>query len=148
MTSRRMSLIVLAVAFVTVFHAGGSAQTKTEAVSVDLCRMIASPNDYKAMTVSVRGVLSPGEHLLALYSPSCEPKAGVNLLIEAVLPPMWESLQRGKDLRKLLQKGKSASVELIGVFESGDSPYGPEAAKFRFMIQEISWVKKVPSSRP
>jgi hypothetical protein len=35
-------------------------------------------------------------------------------------------------------------VKLIGTFESGTGRYGPDAARFRFTISEISSVKQAP----
>ena len=53
-----------------------SAQTRAAAIPVNLCEVVASPVAYNGRVLSVEGILSPSEHSLALYSPSCKPKEG------------------------------------------------------------------------
>lgn len=118
-------------------------KTDPERVSVGLCQVVAAPATYNEKAVSVEGILSPGEHSLALYNPTCRPKEGFNVSIQAVLPPAWESTQNGKHLQKFLRGHKEAQVALRGTFESGGGPYGPDAARFRFSISEISSVAEV-----
>jgi hypothetical protein len=127
-----------------VLQVGVSAQTQRKPPAASLCVVVASPSGYNERVLSVEGVLSPSEHSLALYSPSCKPKEGFNVTIQAVLPIAWESLPNGKQLRKLLHRGRSAAVKLTGEFESGEYSYGPDGAKFRFVIREISSVERVP----
>jgi hypothetical protein len=94
--------------------------------------------------LSVEGILLPGEHSVLLYSPSCKPKEGFDVGIQAVFPPDWVSSPNGKQLHKLFNHRTNASVKLIGTFESGAGRYGPDVARFRFTITEISSVKKAP----
>jgi hypothetical protein len=128
----------------TALQVGVSAQTRQKPPTASLCVVVASPDGYNERVLSIEGVLSPSEHSLALYSPSCKPKEGFNVTIQAVLPPGWESLPNGKQLRKLLHRGRNAGVKLTGVFESGGYSYGPDGAKFRFVIKEIASVERVP----
>jgi hypothetical protein len=139
----RLSLagsIMLAV----LLHAAASAQTGPEPVAANLCDVFLSPGAYNQKMVWVEGVLSPSFHSLFLSSPSCRPKEDPDLTTEAILPPSWESLPNGKQLRKFLHRGKSASVKLIGTFEADSHRYGPDGARFRFVIREVSSVEKTP----
>jgi hypothetical protein len=144
MISIRTSLLMRGVMVATILQAVVSAQVRPEPVAANLCEVIASPADYNKRVLSTEGTLFTGEHSLTLYSPSCPPKLGINARIEAVLPPSWESLPNGKQLRKFFHRRKSASVKLIGTFESGAYSYGPDGARFRFVISEITSVEKAP----
>ena len=61
--------------------------------------------------------------------------------MQAVLPEAWESWPKSKLLRTLLKKRKPARVKVTGLFESGVDRYGPDVARFRSTISEISSVK-------
>jgi hypothetical protein len=124
-----------------ILQATASAQTHQVPVTANLCEVVASPDVYNNRVLTVEGILFPSEHSLSLYNSSCKPKEGYDVTIQAVLPPAWESLPNGKQLRKFLHRGKSASVKLIGTFESGAYSYGPDGARFRFVISEISSVE-------
>jgi hypothetical protein len=121
-----------------------SAQTPQQPVTANLCEVVASPDVYNGKMLSVEGILLPGEHSVLLYSPSCKPKESLDVGIQAVFPPDWVSSPNGKQLHKLFNHRTNASVKLIGTFESGAGRYGPDVARFRFTITEISSVKKAP----
>jgi hypothetical protein len=121
-----------------------SAQTLQQPAVADLCEVVASPDKYNGKVLSVEGVLLPGEHSVLLYSPSCKPKESFDVGIQAVFSPEWVSSPNGKQLHKLFNHRADASVKLIGTFESGTGRYGPDAARFRFTIKEISSAKKAP----
>jgi len=125
-----------------ILQAAASAQPQPEPIAANLCEVVASPAEYNKKVISVEGILFPGEHSLALYSPSCKPREGFNVTIQAVLPAGWESIRNGKRLRKLLQGHKEARVKISGMFETGAGPYGPDVAQFRFVVSEISSVEK------
>jgi hypothetical protein len=108
--------------------------------------VVASPDRYNGKVLSVEGIRLPGEHAVLLYSPSCKPKESVDVGIQAVFPPEWVSSPNGKQLHKQFNHRTNASVKLIGTFESGSGRYGPDAARFRFTIGEISSVKKAPGA--
>jgi hypothetical protein len=128
-----------------ISQAVASAQTRPEPVAADLCAVFTSPAVYNQKVLSVECVLFPSVHSLFLLSPSCRPKEDLDLTTEAILPPSWESLANGKQLRKFLRRGKSASVKLLGTFEGDAHRYGPDGARFRFVIREISSVEKGPT---
>jgi len=144
MISIRTGSLIRGFMLATILQAAVSAQVRLEPVVANLCEVVVSPADYNKRVLSVEGVLSPSEHSLTLYSPSCFPKVDSDTGIDAVLPPQWESLRNGKQLRKFLHRRKSASVKLIGTFESGAYSYGPDGARFRFVISEISSVERAP----
>jgi hypothetical protein len=127
-----------------IVQAAASAQTRPEPVSANLCDVLVSPAVYNQKMLSVEGVISPSFHSLFLSSPSCRPKEDLDLTTEVILPPSWESLPNGKQLRKFLHRGKSTSVKMIGTFEGDAHRYGPDGARFRFVIKEISSVEKAP----
>ena len=142
MISIRTGSLIRGVMVATILQAAVSAQVRPEPVVANLCEVVASPADYNKKVLSIEGILFPSEHSLLLYSPSCRPKVGFATGIDAVLPPEWQSLRNGKQLRKFLHRRKSASVKLIGTFESGAYSYGPDGARFRLVISEISSVQK------
>ncbi len=144
MISNSRSSMVGAIILVILMYATTIAQTQPGPVEADLCRVVASPAEYNGKVLSVEGILSPSEHSLALYSPSCKPNYGFNVTIQAVFPPSWElkSWPNGKQLRKILRGQKNALVRVSGTFESGVDRYGPDVARFRFVISGISSVKR------
>jgi hypothetical protein len=119
-----------------------SAQTPQQPITANLCEVVASPDRYNGKVLSVEGILSPGEHSVLLYSPSCKPKESLDVGIQAIFPPEWVASRNGKKLHKLFNHRTNASVKLIGMFESGTGRYGPDVARFRFTIREISSVQK------
>jgi hypothetical protein len=118
------------------------AQMHEQPLTANLCEVLASPDTYSGRVLTVAGTLVPSEHSLALYSPECKPRHGFDVTIQVVLPTGWESLSNGKQLRKLLRRGKKARVTLTGTFESGISRFGPDAARFRLAATEIPSAEK------
>jgi hypothetical protein len=143
MMNHSRSLMILAVLQAIILQAA-SAQSPQQPVTANLCEVVASPGRYNGKVLSMEGVLLPGEHSVLLYSPSCKPKESFDVGIQAVFPPEWVSSRNGKQLHKLFSHRTNASVKLIGTFESETGRYGPDVAKFRFTIREISSVKKAP----
>ena len=141
MSNRFVLPTVAAVMLVCISPTVAASQTNDQAVVTNLCNVVASPNDYSNSVITVEGILFPGDHSLALYSPSCEPREGFDVTMQAVLPSGWESLPNGKQLRKFLKSGKKAHVKAIGKFETAGR-YGPDAARFRFVVSGISSVEK------
>lgn len=109
-----------------------------------LCEVFSSPAEYNHKVASVEGVISPSIHSLFLSSPACNAKEDPDFTTQAVLPASWETLPNGKELRKYLRRGKSASVKLTGTFEADPQRYGPDGARFRFSISGISSVGAAP----
>lgn len=144
--SNHRSSVVRAVMLGIILQIAASAQTPQQPVTANLCEVVASPDGYNGKMLSVEGVLLPGEHSVLLYSPSCKPKEGFDVGIQAVFPPEWVSSPNGKQLHKLFNHRTNANVKLIGTFESGAGRYGPDVARFRFTISEISSVKKAPDA--
>ena len=144
MISIRTSSLIRGVMLATILQAAVSAQVRPEPVAANLCDVFRSPAVYNQKVLSVEGVLFPSFHAVFLLSPSCMPKGDLDVTTEAILPPSWVSLPNGRQLRKFLHRGKSASVKLIGTFEYSGHRYGPDGTRFRFVISEISWVGKAP----
>ena len=124
-----------------IFMAPQVSSSRQLPVEIDLCKLVAAASEYNGKVLTVEGVLYPGDHSLALYSPSCAPKEGSDVSMQAVLPTAWESWPKSKRLRVLLNKRKPAHVKVTGLFESGADRYGPDVARFRFTITEISSVE-------
>jgi hypothetical protein len=120
-----------------------SAQTDRPPV-VDLCKVVTSPAKYEKQVLSMEGILSPGEHSLVFYNPSCTPKEGSDNRILAVLAD--DSSRNGKKLLKILRSRGDARVTLLGTFESSGGPYGADVAPFRFSVSEIISVEKSPKA--
>jgi hypothetical protein len=136
-------LVIFAVLLASMLPAA-TAQSPQQSVTANLCEVAASPDRYNGKVLSVEGILQPGEHSVLLYSPSCKPKEGFDVGVQALFPPGWVTSPNGKLLQKLFSHRTNAIVKLIGTFESGTGRYGPDVAKFRFTIREISSVKKAP----
>jgi hypothetical protein len=143
MMNNARSLLTIAVLLATIWPAA-PPQSHQQEVTASLCEVVASPDKYNGKVLSVEGILLPGEHSVLLDSPSCQPKESFDVGIQALFPPGWVSSPNGKQLHKLFNHRTNASVKLVGTFESGTGRYGPDAAKFRFTIIEISSVKKAP----
>jgi len=142
------SLTIRSVMVAIMLQAAASAQTRPEPLVANLCDVFASPAMYSHRVLSVRGVLFPSIHSVFLLEPSCKPKEDIDSTTEVILPSSWVSLPKGKELRKFLHRGKSASVKLVGTFEGDANRYGPDGARFRFSISEISSVDKAPGIHP
>lgn len=113
-------------------------------VVAKLCDVFSSPAEYNHKVVLVEGVISPSIHSLFLSSSACNAKEDADFTTQAVLPGSWETLPNGKELRKYLRRGKSASVKLTGTFEADPQRYGPDGARFRFSISGVSSVRAAP----
>jgi hypothetical protein len=137
---------MIAAVMLAIILQAASAQTPQPPVTVNLCDVVASPDKFSGKVLSVEGILFPGERSVLLYSPSCKPKEGFDVRIEAVFPPNWVSSPSGKRLHKLFRHGTSASAKLIGTFESGNGPYDQDQYPFLFTIREITSVKKAPQA--
>jgi hypothetical protein len=142
MLSSRSAIVQSVMLAIFLQAAAAAPQIRSQPPVANLCDVFASPAMYNQKVVSVQAVLSPSFHSLFLSNPSCRPKEGLDISTQAVLPPSWESLPNGKQLRKFLHRGKSASVNLVGTFEANANRYGPDGARFRFVIREISSVEK------
>src|SRR5438045_5936467 len=84
---------------------------------VGLCVVVGSPAVYHGRLITTAATLSPGEHSLLLHSSECEPRAGFDVRVQAVLPPKLESLLHGKKLESILNDGRGSRVEVVGRFE-------------------------------
>ena len=143
MMSNSRGLMTMTVVLATIMPAA-SAQSPQQPITVKLCEVVASPDRYDGKVLSVEGILLPGEHSVLLYSPSCKPKEGFDMGIQALFPPGWVSSPNGKQLHELFSHRTNATVNLIGTFESGSGRYGPDVGNFLFTITEISSVNKAP----
>ncbi len=121
----------------TVSPAG---QPSAKPLKVNYCDVVASPADYDKKVLSVAVLLSPGYHSLSLYGASCVPKEGFDVTTEAVLPASWPDLPNGRKLEAILKRQRAARVEVVGTFASDGGPYGPDVARFRFLISQVNSV--------
>jgi TonB family protein len=144
MMSKSWNLTIAAVMLAIIVQTA-SAQTPQPPVTANLCDVVASPDKYSGKVLSVEGILHPGERSVLLYSTSCKPKEGFDVGIQAVFPSEWVSSPNGKQLHELFNRRTNASVKLVGTFESGTGPYGPDKDPFLFTIREIFSVEPAPS---
>jgi hypothetical protein len=144
MMNRNRNSLVRNLMLAVILQATASSQTRPDPLAANLCDVFASPAVYSQKVLSVEGVLFPSIHSVFLLGPSCKFKEDIDSTTEAILPSSWVSLPNGKELRKFLHRGKAASVKLVGRFEGDGNRYGPDGARFRFTITEISSVKKAP----
>jgi len=144
MMNRSRSSLVRSLMLAVILQATASAQTRPEPLAANLCDVFASTAEYNHKVVTVEGVLAPSIHSLFLSSPACNANDGPDFTTQAVLPDSWETLPHGKELRKFLHRGKPATVKLTGTFEADPQRYGPDGARFRFVISGISSVGPAP----
>src|ERR1700723_1547447 len=128
-------------ALLLIFIAAQLSSSQQLPEEIDLCKVVAASSEYNGKLLAVEGVLYSGDHSLALYSPSCAPKEGSDVSMQAVLPMAWESWPKSKRLRVLLNKRRPAHVKVTGLFESGADRYGTDVTRFPFTITEISSVE-------
>ncbi len=138
-----MNVVVLAVLLARC----AAGQTSAKPQNVNCCDVVASPADYNGKVLSIEVVLSPGEHSLVLYGDACLRKEGYDDSTQEILPDSWESLPNGKKLRAILKHGRDAKVKLVGTFESGQTRYGPDVARFRFSISQANSVSRWNGNR-
>jgi hypothetical protein len=111
--------------------------------TVGFCVVVGSPAVYHGRLITTAATLSPGEHSLLLHSVECEPKAGFDVRVQAVLPPKLESLRHGRKLESILNHGRGARVEVVGTFDATTGPFGPDVMPFRFRITDMHSVAEV-----
>jgi len=138
------SSLVWSLMLAVILQATASAQTRPEPLTAKLCEVFSSPAEYNHKVVTVDGVLAPSIHSLFLSAPACNANDGPDFTTQGVLPESWETLPNGKELRKFLHRGKGATVKLTGTFEADPQRYGPDGARFRFVISGISSVGAAP----
>lgn len=136
--------MLIAAMLTIILTVASSTQAHPEPAVVNLCDVFSSPAEYNHKVVVVDGVISPSVHSLFLSSPACNAKQDADFTTQAVLPASWEALPNGKELRKFLHRGKSASVRITGTFEADSQRYGPDGTRFRFTITGISSVGVAP----
>lgn len=140
---RRTKILNLITVVLTILApTWAKTQTQTEPEAVNFCDVVASAARYDGQTLSIEVVLWPSEHSLSIYGAACVPREGYNVTTQAILPSAWESHPNGRKLRGILKNHRAAKVRIVGVFEGGGGPYGPDAARFRFSIREINSVSK------
>ena len=127
--------------FAFILQAIAFAEAPIMPTMTNFCAVVASPAEYSGREILVEGILSPGEHSLVLYSPSCKPSVDFDATTQAVFPAAWDSWPHAKRLQKILRKKRNAHVILSGTFESGARRYGPDVARFRFTISGIASVE-------
>jgi hypothetical protein len=137
--------VVYSVSFLV---APGAMRQQVAAVAIPaLCDVVRSPNAFKNSKITIDGVLLPSEHSLLLFSPSCAPTSSDDVRILAILPDAIFVSRNGKKLRSLLRKGHAVAIRATGVFEAGDGPYGADAFRFQFVIQNLESVAQTNISR-
>jgi hypothetical protein len=117
------------------------------APTVRFCDIVGSPSLSSGKQITTTATLSPGEHSLLLHSDECEPKAGFDVRVQAVLPMKLDSLSYGRKLESILSRGRSARVEIVGIFQATTGPYGPDVMPFRIMIMNLNSVVKAHRER-
>jgi len=132
--------------FVLLATLSTTGQAQTEPEQVNFCDVVASPTNYDGKLLSVEAILQPGFHSLFLYRSVCPSKEGFDVTTQAILPDGWESLPNGKKVRQSIKQGRSAKVQLVGIFRSSVER-GQDGQRFRFSISRIVDAKPDTSSK-
>ena len=131
---------VAIVLIVLVLRSSAPGQASAGPPEVNFCDMVRSPALYNGRLVVTSATLFPGYHSLSLHRNECESTSKSDVRTQAVLPPDLKSLPDGKKLKSILNHGRSADVEVTGLFESQAGRYGPDVAPFRFTITRLNSV--------
>jgi hypothetical protein len=140
-----MRRLVLMAAFLFAVPHDTSGQAPVR-VNVLFCEMVAHPENYNAKVISTEALALPGYRSLAFYDPTCQPTEQNNVTTQMVLPDSFNSTNLGKKLSKALRREHAAKVSVVGKFYGTDGPYGPDHAKFRFVVERIDSVADVSKS--
>ena len=114
----------------------------------DICSVVDSPSSYDHQKIEVQAILSPSQHSLGIFGAGCLPTASQDVTTEAILPTSWDENEAGRKLRTILRHGRNARVQVVGIFESVNSRYGPDVARFRFTVSEIESVTEAGPLQP
>jgi hypothetical protein len=136
---RRLQLVA-ALLFTVPHDISGQAPMRA---NVLFCEIVSHPENYHATVVSTEALAWPGYHSLAFYDPTCKPTEENNLSTQMVLPDAFTSTSLGKKLSKALRRNHAAKVGVVGKFYATGGPYGPDGAKFRFVVERIDSVAEV-----
>lgn len=150
MKSTAMWINVVVLLFCMAVAAAGSDSNQQED-KVRFCQLVSTPQDHDKKVVLTEALMLPSDHSVALYDPACWPTETNNVTTQTVLPDGWNSTKLGKKLEKLLSHQRTAKVSVEGTFYGSGGPYGPDVARFRFVVQRIISVEaasKADMKRP
>ena len=136
--------LLVAILALTVPHALSGQKPRT--AEVLFCDMVLHPEKYDRKVVSTEALALPGYYSLAFFDPTCRPTEKNNQSTQMVLPDAFTSTSLGKKLSKALRSKHPAKVGVSGVFYGSGGPYGPDVAKFRFVVERIDSVAEAPKS--
>jgi hypothetical protein len=135
-------VLVAAVVFATPHNISGQASMRA---TVLFCEMVSHPEIYASKVISTEALVRPLFHSLAFYDPMCLPTEENNVSTQMVLPDSFTSTKFGRELSKLLRRGRAARVRVLGRFDATGGPYGQEGNKFRFVVERIDSAIEVSS---
>jgi hypothetical protein len=113
---------------------------------VPFCEMVSHPENFDGKVVSPVALALSGYHSLAFYDPTCKPTEENNVTTQMTLPDSFTSTSLGKKLSRVLRREHTAKVSVLGKFYGTGGPYGPDVAKFRFVVERIVSVAEVSKS--
>jgi hypothetical protein len=108
---------------------------------VSVCDLVESADRYDKRTVFTEGLMVPSEHSVGLYSPQCRPTEKNDFTAQVTFDAGWDKSAQGRNLTKLLRKQRTAKVRVEGVFLASGGPYGPDRARFRFVVNHVLTAK-------
>jgi hypothetical protein len=117
-------------------------QAQESPKKVMFCTILSSPERYDKELVETDIVLNPGYHSLVAFDPACAPKDANPTTAEAVLPEALSSTAAGRKLSGILRRQHRANARVLAVFYGSGGPYGPDAARFRLVIERLETVEE------
>ena len=138
---------LLRLAALAVFCVGVSrSQTvpDTRPQSVSYCDLLSDPQKYDKRIVATEAQVQSSEHEVHVYDSRCRSTATDNRSAMIELPEGWNSTKLGKRLSRILRHRRIARVEFEADFYDRGGPFGPEATRFRFVLQRLASVHEVP----
>ncbi|MGC2657450.1 MAG: hypothetical protein WA324_05705 [Bryobacteraceae bacterium] len=134
------AVLVVAVALIATgvrLSAAGKEEKR-----VEFCDILKSPELFNKKSIVTEGVLLPGEHSVAFYNPHCMPSESNKVNTQGVLENSARPEALVRKVQRLFRKQAPAKIEAAGVFYSDGGPFGPDVARFRFVIQRLKSVQK------
>jgi len=113
-----------------------------QASKVQFCEMVSAPHKYDKKIVSTEALMFPGEHSVIFVDPKCMPTQQNNVSTQISFSKSWNSTKLGKKLSNLFRRGRTARVRAEGTFYGTGGPYGPDVARFRFVLLRITAVEE------
>ena len=130
-----MKALVMTMLALLSLNATSCAATKTQANTINVCKILARPGDYVNKEVTLRGFVYLGVDHMNISDRNC-PGQGIELVIDNDKIFNRPDIQRF--YKKLNHFGRKGMVTLTGIFVIEKSPLTPNVLHVHHARDEIS----------